>query len=120
MVGHHHFDECRVDSQAERDNLVPDALSHRHELITLRFLIIVDEIENNFLEDVRKMLKHDKVAVIINRFFGKRGLKKTSPESRRMKNLRRNNGLHYFKQTRLYVPAEELRKRLLHEFHDTL
>lgn len=37
-----------------------------------------------------------------------------------MKNLRRKNGLHYFKQTRLYVPTGELRKRLLHEFHDTL
>ena len=36
-----------------------------------------------------------------------------------MKNLRRNNGLHYFKQTLLNVSVEELRKMLLHEFHDT-
>ena len=36
-----------------------------------------------------------------------------------MKNLRRKNGLHYFNQTRLYVPAGELRKRLFHEFHNT-
>ena len=29
-----------------------------------------------------------------------------------MKNLKQKNGIYYFKQTRLYVPAEELRKKI--------
>lgn len=62
-------------------------------------------------------MKHDEDAVTNNRFFDERGSKKNSPGCRRIKNLRRKNGLHYFKQTRLYVPAGELRKRLFIEFH---
>lgn len=64
-------------------------------------------------------MKQDEDAIMNNRFFDARGSKKNNPGCRRMKMLRRKNGLHYFKQTRLYLPEAELRKRLLHEFHDT-
>ena len=74
-------------------------------------------MEKDFLDDGREIMKHDEDAVTNNRFFDERGSKKNSPGCRRMKNLRRKNGLHYFKQTRLYVPAGELRKRLFIEFH---
>ena len=74
-------------------------------------------MEKDFLDDGREIMKHDEDAVTNNRFFDERGSKKNSPGCRRMKNLRRKNGLHYFKQTRLYVPAGELRKRLFLEFH---
>lgn len=33
--------------------------------------------------------------------------------------LKRKNGLHYFKQNCLYIPEGYLRKRLLHDYHDT-
>lgn len=33
-----------------------------------------------------------------------------------MKNLKRKNGLYYFKETRLYVPAEELKKNCFTSF----
>ena len=63
-------------------------------------------------------MKHDEDTVTNNKFFDERDSKKNMPECRRMRNLRRKNMLHNFKQTRLYVPEGELRKRLLHEFHD--
>ena len=64
-------------------------------------------------------MKHDEEVIINNRFFDERGSKKNVPGGRRIKNLRRKNGLHYFKQIRFYVPDGELRKRILHEFYDT-
>ena len=89
-----------------RDDLVPDALSRREELITPRLLMLVedelDEVEKDFLDDVREVMKHDENVVTNNRFFDERGSKKNPPEGRRMRNLRRKNGLHYFKQTRFY------------------
>lgn len=102
-----------------RDNLAPDALSHREELLIPRLLVLVEEDLG-----VREAMKHDdedldEVVIINNRFFDERVLKKNVPGGRRMKNLRRKNGLHYFKQIRLYVPEGELRKRILHEFYDT-
>ena len=65
-------------------------------------------------------MQHDEDAVMNYMFFDAKGSNKNIPGGRQLKNLRRNNGLHYFKQTRLYVPDGELRKRMLHEFHDTL
>ena len=64
-------------------------------------------------------MKHDDDIVMNNRCFDERGSKKNPPGGRRMKNLRRKNGLHYFKQMRLYVAAGILRKMLFHEFYDT-
>lgn len=106
-----------------RDNLVPDALSRREELLTSRLLMLaeedIDEVEKEFRDDIREAMKHDEDAVTNNKFFDAKGTSKNQPGGRRMRNLKRKNGLHYFKQTRLYVPDGELRKRLLHEFHDT-
>ena len=106
-----------------RDNFVPDALSCREKLITPQVLILVedelDELEKDFLDDVRKTMKQYENAITNNRFFNERGSKKNPPGGRCMKNLRRKNGLHSFKQTRLYIPEREFRKRLLHEFYDT-
>ena len=106
-----------------RDNLVSDALSRREEFITPRILMLVedelDDVEKKFLDDVREGMKQDEDAITNNRFFDARGSKKNPPGGRRIKNLRRKNDLHYFKQTRLYIPEVELKKCLLHEFHDT-
>jgi hypothetical protein len=106
-----------------QDNLVSDALSRREELITPRLLMLIedefDEVERDFLDDVREAIKQDEDAVMNNRFFDERGLKKNPPGGRRMQNLRRKNDLHYFKKTRFYILKENLRKRLFHEFHDT-
>ena len=106
-----------------RDNLVPDALSRREKLLILRLLMLVeedlDDVEKEFRDDVRETMKYDEDALTNNKFFEERGSKKNMPGGRRMRNLRRKNGLHYFKQTRLYVPDGELRKRLLHELYDT-
>jgi len=106
-----------------RDNLVPDALSRREELITLRILTLIedelDEVERDFLNDMWEVMKQDEDAMTNDRFFDERGSKKNSPGGRHMKNLRRKNSLHYFKQIWLYIPEGELRKRLLHEIYDT-
>lgn len=106
-----------------RDNLVPDALSRREEFITPRLLMLVeddfDDVEKYFFDDVRKAMKHDEDAVTNNHFFNKRGSKKDPQGGRRIKTLRRKNGLQYFKQTQLYIPAGNLRKMLFQEFHDT-
>jgi hypothetical protein len=63
-----------------RDILMPDALSRREELLTPRLLVLVnddlDEVEKNFLDDVREAMKHDEDAVTNNRFFDERGSKK--------------------------------------------
>ena len=105
-----------------RDNLVPDALSRWEELITPRLLMLIedelDELEKNFRDDVPEAMKHDEGAVANNRFFDARGLKNNLCWGRRMKNLRRKNDLHYFKQSRLYILQGNLKKPLLHEFHD--
>ena len=106
-----------------RDNLVPDALSRREELLTSRLLMLaeedIDEVEREFRDEIREAMKHNEDAVTNNKFFDAKGTNKNLPGGRRMRNLKRKNGLHYFKQIRLYVPEGELRKRLLHEFHDT-
>lgn len=106
-----------------RDNLVWDALSRREELIIPRLLILVeedlDEVEKKSLDDIRETMKHNEDAVTNNQLFDERHSKKNLPGGRCMKNLKRNNGLHNFKQTRLYLSAGELKKRLHHEFHDT-
>ena len=106
-----------------RDNLVPDALSRREELLTPRLLVLVeedhDEVEKKILDDVWEAMKHDKDAVINNQFLDEWGSKKNVPGSRRMQNVRRKNELHFSKQTRLCIPEGELRKRLLYKFHDT-
>ena len=96
-----------------RDNLVSDALSRREEFITPRILMLVedelDDVEKKFLDDVREAMKQDEDAITNNRFFDARGSKKNPPGGRRIKNLRRKNDLHYFKQTRLYIPEVELK-----------
>ena len=112
-----------------RDNFMPDALSRREELLTLWLLVLVeeelDEVERDFLQDVREAKKGDVEAIFNNQLFDARipqtkGTKIASPpRGRRTKNLKRKFGLHYFKQTRLYIPEGELRKRLLHDYHDT-
>ena len=70
-----------------RDNLVPDALSRREKLFTPRLLMLVeeelDEIEREFLDDVRKAIKQDEDAIIKNWFFDEWGSKKNMPEGRR-------------------------------------
>ena len=88
-----------------RDNLVSDALSRREEFITPRILMLVEDE----LDDVREAMKQDEDAITNNRFFDARGSKKNPPGGRRIKNLRRKNDLHYFKQTRLYIPEVELK-----------
>ena len=76
---------------------MPDALSHREELLTLRLLVLVekdlDEVEKDFLDDVREAMKHDEDANINNHFYDERRSNKNSPGGRRMKNLRLKNGL---------------------------
>jgi len=68
-----------------RDNLVPNALSRREELLTSQLLVLVekdlDEVENEFLDDVREVMKHDEDAVTNNRFFDERRSKKTHREA---------------------------------------
>lgn len=68
-----------------RDNLVPDTLNQREELITFHLLMLdeedLDEVEKNFLDDVRKTMKYDEDAVTNNRFFDERGSKKTPREA---------------------------------------
>ena len=83
-----------------RDNLVSDTLSCQEELITPRIFMLVedglDEVEKNFLDDVRETMKQDEDAVTTNCFFDERGSKKNPPKGRRMRKLRRNNGFHNF------------------------
>lgn len=53
-----------------RDNLVPDALSRREELITPCLLTIVEEdleeVEHDFLQDVREAMKTNADAILNN------------------------------------------------------
>ena len=102
MVRHHHFDGCRVIHLSGRDNLEPDALSCQEELLSLWLFVLVeddlDEVENELLDDVREAMKHDEVAVTNNWFLDERGSKKNPQGGRRMKNLRRKNGLHCSKK----------------------
>lgn len=100
-----------------RNHFMPDALSRREELIIHRLLMLVEK-DLTEMNDGRETMKHDEDAVINNQFFDERGSKKNLPGGRRMKNLRQKNELHYFKETRLYMLAGELRKILLHEFYD--
>ena len=90
-----------------RVNIVPDALSRWEELITPRILMLVndelDEVEIDFLDDVRETTKQDEDAITHNCFFDVRGSKKNPPGGRRMKNLRRKNDIRYSKQTQLYI-----------------
>ena len=76
------------------DNLVPDALSRRVELITpLIFKLVKDElneVDKDFLDDVRETMKQDEDEIMNNRFFDERCSKKTPSGNR--------SGLHYFKQ----------------------
>ena len=55
------------------DDLVPDALSRREELITPRLFMLVEnelnDVKNDFLNDVREAMKHDEAAVTNNRLF---------------------------------------------------
>ena len=59
-----------------RDNLVLDVLSTREELITPQLLAIVeeelDEVEQDFLHDVREAMKIDMDAIYNNQFFDAR------------------------------------------------
>ena len=59
-----------------RDNLVPDALSRREELLTPRLLALVeeelDEVEKDFLQDVREAMKEDAEAIYNNQLFDTR------------------------------------------------
>lgn len=110
------------DSQGQI-NLVSDALIRKEELITFRLLMLVkekiNEVGKNFLNNARKTMKHDEGAVMKNQFFHSRNSKKNPLWGRKIKNLKRKTGLHCFKQTRLYIIEEELRKQLVHAFHDT-
>ena len=53
-----------------RDNLVPNALSRREELITPQLLAIMeeelDEVEEDFLQDVKEAMKVDEDAIYNN------------------------------------------------------
>jgi hypothetical protein len=55
---------------------VSDALSRQEELITLRLLMLIedefDEVERDFLDDVRKTMKQNENTVMNNRFFNER------------------------------------------------
>ena len=74
----------------------------------------VDEVEREFRDDIREAMKHDEDVVTNNKFLDTKGTNNNMPGGQRMRNLKRKNGLQYFKQTRLYVPDGELWKRLLH------
>lgn len=55
---------------------MPNVQSRREELITHRLLMLVeddlDDVINDFLDDVKKTMKHDEDAVMNNRLFTKR------------------------------------------------
>lgn len=55
---------------------MPNVQSRREELITHRLLMLVeddlDDVINDFLNNVKKTLKHDEDAVTNNRLFTKR------------------------------------------------
>ena len=55
-------------------------------------------------------MNHDEDAITNNQFFDKGGSKKNPLGRQCIKNLRGKNGVHYFKQTWLYVPTGRLRK----------
>ena len=78
--------DVKLIHKSGRDNLVPDALSRREELITPCLLVLVeeelDEVEKDFLDDVREAMKHNEDVVTNNRFFNERGSKKNLPEGR--------------------------------------
>lgn len=78
-----------------------------------------DEVEKNVLDDIKELIKHHENTVTNNQFFDEWGSKKNPPRGRCMKNLRRNNGLYYFKQMQLYIHVEELKERLFCEFYYT-
>ena len=65
---------------------MPDALSRREELFTPRLLVLVDkdldEVEKNFLDDVREAMKHDEDADINNCFYDERRSNKNPPGGR--------------------------------------
>ena len=79
-----------------RDNLVPDALSRREKLLTLRLLMLVeedlDDVEKEFRDVVRETMKYDEDALTNNKFFEERGSKKNMPGGRRMRNLSERMG----------------------------
>ncbi len=74
---------------------MPDLLSCREKLIN---------VDKDFMDDVREVLKHDEDAVTNNCFFDDEGSKKNP--ARCMKNLQRKNDLDYFTYTRLYIHGE--------------
>lgn len=55
---------------------MPNVQSRREELITPRLLMLVeddlDDVINDFLDDVKKTMKHDEDAVTNNRLFTNR------------------------------------------------
>jgi hypothetical protein len=83
-----------------------------------------DSMERDFLDKVLEAMKIDADAIENNAYFD--SCKKTHGKftsqkkgGRQIQNLRRKDGLHYFKQTRLYLPEDDLQKKILHNFHDT-
>ena len=65
-------------------------------------------------------MKGDTDAITYNHLLdGKKDLVKDPVVSKRIHQVKRRNGLHYYKQTRLYIPDGTLRKELLHDYHDT-
>jgi hypothetical protein len=111
-----------------KDNVVADALSRREELITPVLRLIIANgwkpVEKDFLDEVLEAMKTDADAIDNNAYFDSRKKKggkfiTTRQGGRRIQNLKRKDGLHYFKQNRLYIPEGDLRKRLLYNFHDT-
>lgn len=61
----------------------------------------LDTIIDNHLLDGRKNLVNDPIV------------------SKLVHQVKRRNGLHYFKQTHLYISEGVLQKELLHDYHDT-
>lgn len=94
-------------------NFVEDVLSYLKELMISQLLIQaeteLDEVERNFLKNVQKIIKSNKNVILNNYLCDSRNRKTASPEGWRTKNLKRCNGLHYFKQMRLYI-TEGLKK----------
>ena len=86
---------------------MPNVQSRREELITHRLLMLVeddlDDVINDFLNNVKKTLKHDEDAVTNNRLFTKRCWGKNPIGRSAMKNLRRDHKLHYLKPTGIYI-----------------
>lgn len=58
----------------------------------------LNELKNNFLDDVRKTINQDKDSIMNNLIFDEQYSKRNLLGGKHIKNLRRRNLLYYFKK----------------------